>query len=78
MLLLVDCVGHYGNEMLRLCSIMCALSVNHQKKHEKKHEFPLPSELLWNCANLPCLVNLALNLNSKGKQGYFSEFFFLF
>ncbi len=23
------CVGHYGNKMLRLCSLICALSVNH-------------------------------------------------
>ncbi len=43
---------------LHLCSLMCALSVNHLQN------FPLPSALLWNCAmentNLPCLVNLAL------------------
>ncbi len=29
---LVYCVGRYVNEVLRLCSLICALSVNHPQK----------------------------------------------
>ncbi len=41
---LVYCVGQYVNEMLRLCSLICTLLVNHTQK------FPLPLALFWNCA----------------------------
>ncbi len=37
-------VGRYVNEMLRLCSLICALLVNHPQK------FPRPSAQFWNGA----------------------------
>ncbi len=50
------CVGRYVNEMLRLCSFICAL-LNHLQK------FPRPSALFLNCAlALICPVKLALDL----------------
>ncbi len=41
---LLYCVGRYVNEMLRLCSLICALLLNHRQK------CPFPSALFWNCA----------------------------
>ncbi len=46
------CVGRYVNEMLRLCSLICALSVNHPQKFPR----PIGTVLeLRSHANLPCL-----------------------
>ncbi len=38
-LTMLICAGHYVNEMLRWCSLICMLLVNHMQK------FPLPSAL---------------------------------
>ncbi len=51
--------GRYVNEMLRLCSLICALSVNHPA------EISMPIGVVLEMrshANLSCLVNQALTV----------------
>ncbi len=69
---LLDCIGYYGNEMLRLYFFICTLSVNHPQK------CPRPSIgvvlELRSQANLPCLVNLALSLYSTAEKKNHNNF----